>query len=125
MNDSLFNLQMSSIQCIGLIDVEKYADFASSSAKAIAMVCATFEPDCPFYYSLIVMDYDMPCMNGPTTAKFVNELYDVASSDDGKYFVKPNIVCYTANCSEETLGKCLDSGMSAQFNKPFLIVELE
>ena len=105
--------------------MEKHADFVSSGAKAIAKVCATFEPVCPYYYSLIVLDYDMPCMNGPTTAKLINELYDVARSDDGQYFVRPNIVCYSANCNKETLGQCIASGMTAQYNKPFLIEELE
>jgi CheY-like chemotaxis protein len=64
-------------------------------------------------------------MNGPTTTKFINELYNTSRTDDGQCFIKPNIVCYTANSNKETLGKALASGMTAQYNKPFLIEELK
>jgi CheY-like chemotaxis protein len=82
-NDSLYNIEMAKFQCMGLIDIEKMADFALSGLSAIAKVCETFEPDCAYTYSLIVMDYDMPLLNGPATALFINNLYNAIKPESG------------------------------------------
>ena len=55
---------MQAIQCQSLVNVETHVDFARTGIAALANVCATFEKDCTYAYSLIVMDFDMPYMSG-------------------------------------------------------------
>jgi CheY-like chemotaxis protein len=85
--------------------------FAGSGMAAIAKVCATFEKDCKYIYPLIVMDFDMPNMNGAQCAKLINTLYDTVHAEVGETFARPTIVCLTSNNTKETLNQSLAAGM--------------
>lgn len=53
-----------------------FCDFAFSGHEALQHVCATFNAHCEIIYVLILMDFDMPNLIGPETAKMINTLYD-------------------------------------------------
>ncbi len=65
----------------------------------------------PFYYDYILMDVQMPLMNGYTATKAIREL----DRPDAK-LVK--IIAMTANAFAEDVQKALDSGMDAHVAKP-------
>ncbi len=69
------------------------------------------------YYSLILMDIQMPVMNGYEAAKAIRALED-------KELASIPIVAMTANAFDDDKQQALDSGMNAHVAKPFDIVEL-
>ncbi len=69
------------------------------------------------YYSLILMDIQMPVMNGYEAAKAIRAL-------DDKQLSSIPIVAMTANAFEEDKQQALESGMNAHVAKPFDINEL-
>lgn len=85
-----------------MTSVVKHVDFAMTGVSALAKVCATIDMECPFTYALIVMDFDMPNMNGAQCAKMINMLYDTVKPALGQVFIRPNIICLTSNDSKET-----------------------
>ena len=123
-NDSQFEQDIQEIQCSGLVDVKKHVDFANSGMAALANVCATFERQCTFTYTLIIMDFDMPYMSGAQCAQMINRLFDTVKPEVNELFFRPNIVCLTSNNCKETLKQSIASGMSSQHDKPFPIEDL-
>ena len=70
-------------------------------------------PDLPFWsYSLILLDYSMPTLDGPATAIKICELY--------KQYLQeiPHIVCLTAFTEKIFEDKARDAGMSEFISKP-------
>ena len=69
------------------------------------------------YYSLILMDIQMPVMNGYEAAKAIRAL-------DDKELASIPIVAMTANAFDEDKQQALESGMNAHVAKPFDIDKL-
>ena len=69
------------------------------------------------YYSLILMDIQMPVMNGYEAAKAIRGL-------DDKELASIPIVAMTANAFDEDKQQALESGMNAHVAKPFDIDSL-
>ena len=63
-------------------------------------------------YSLILLDYSMPKMDGPTAAQKICELYKQYSAE------KPHIVCLTAFTEKIFEDKARQSGMQEFISKP-------
>lgn len=70
------------------------------------------------YYSLILMDIQMPVMNGYEASKAIRAL-------DDKELASIPIVAMTANAFEEDKQQALNSGMNAHVAKPFDINNLK
>ena len=64
------------------------------------------------YYSVVLMDIQMPVMNGYEAARAIREL-------PGAYSRKLPIIAMSANAYEEDVRDCLAAGMNAHVAKPF------
>lgn len=69
------------------------------------------------YYDLVLMDMQMPVMDGCTAAKKIREL----NRADAKTVP---IFAMTANAMQEDIKACLDSGMNAHIGKPFTLSDI-
>ena len=66
----------------------------------------------PGYYDAVLMDIQMPVMNGYEAAKAIRAL-------DGAYYRTLPIVAMSANAYDEDVQNCLAAGMNAHLAKPF------
>ncbi|MCL1794742.1 MAG: bacteriohemerythrin [Oscillospiraceae bacterium] len=87
-------------------------DFAENGKAAVSM----FEK-CPEKYSLILMDIQMPEMDGYEATKTLRKL-------DFSWAGKIPIVAMTANVFREDIEKCIASGMNDHIGKPIDANEL-
>lgn len=78
---------------------------------------ARFKASPEGYYDLILMDMQMPEMDGCTAARKIREL-DRMDAENVRIFAM------TANAMEEDVRKCLESGMNAHISKPFVLKDI-
>lgn len=71
----------------------------------------------PGYYDLILMDIQMPIMNGYAATKAIRELED-------KRLANIPIIAMTANAFEEDKKAAIEAGMNAHSSKPINVLEL-
>jgi len=87
-------------------------EFASTGREAVERY--TGNPD---KYSLILMDVEMPEMNGLDATRAIRRLHLKNARDIP-------IVALTANVEEEEIARCLDAGMNDFLGKPMACEEL-
>ena len=95
-----------------LEDFGMVVDTAGNGAKAVEMVLKHGM----HYYDAIIMDINMPVMNGYEATKTIRSL-----PDDGKPVV---IIALSANAFEEDKRKSLSVGMNAHIPKPIKVADL-
>lgn len=97
-------------------------DIISSILKDIGVECVKvssgFEAieailEHKFPFQLMFLDYEMPELNGPETAKRLHSMLD-----EGELMELPVIVAYTAYSSEKDIQECRDAGMEEFLSKP-------
>ena len=81
-------------------------DYAVNGEKAVSMFCEN-----PDKYSLILMDINMPVMNGYEATRQIRALNTAQSKD-------VPIVAMTANVFKEDIEKCRAAGMNGHIGKP-------
>jgi PAS domain S-box-containing protein len=64
------------------------------------------------HYAAILMDIQMPIMNGYETSRAIRQL-------DGEYFKKLPIIAISANAYDDDVKQCLEAGMNDHIAKPF------
>ena len=64
------------------------------------------------HYAAVLMDIQMPVMNGYESSRAIRNL-------DGVYFKKLPIIAISANAYDEDVKNCLEAGMNAHIAKPF------
>ena len=64
------------------------------------------------HYAAILMDIQMPIMNGYETSRAIRQL-------DGEYFRKLPIIAISANAYDDDVKQCLEAGMNDHIAKPF------
>ena len=69
------------------------------------------------YYDLILMDVQMPIMDGCSATEVIRAL---DRHDAGQVI----IIAMTANSFQEDIQKCLDCGMDAHIGKPFVLADI-
>ncbi|MDD5804302.1 MAG: ATP-binding protein [Clostridia bacterium] len=95
-----------------LKDTEIYVELAENGAEAVCRL-----QEAPIgYYDLILMDIQMPVMNGYQAARTIRELPDARA--------KIPIVAMTANAFEEDRQAAFDAGMNAYAAKPIEVAKL-
>lgn len=86
---------------------------AENGSIALEMV----EHSKPGYYDLILMDIQMPVMDGHTAARKIRQLAD-------RQLARIPIIALSANAFAEDYQKSMDAGMNAHFPKPIDMQEL-
>ena len=64
------------------------------------------------HYAAVLMDIQMPIMNGYETSRAIREL-------DGEYFKNLPIIAISANAYDDDVKECLEAGMNDHIAKPF------
>ncbi|MBR2788059.1 MAG: response regulator [Erysipelotrichaceae bacterium] len=64
------------------------------------------------HYAAVLMDIQMPIMNGYETSRAIRQL-------DGEYFKKLPIIAISANAYDDDVKQCLEAGMNDHIAKPF------
>ena len=82
-------------------------DYAEDGSVALQKLC----DEKPGTYDLILMDVQMPVMDGLETSRRIRNMHD-------EYFRKVPIVAMTANAFEEDRKAALDAGMNEHVAKP-------
>jgi len=94
-----------------LADVGLVADVAENGEIAVSMASATA-------YDLILMDMEMPVMNGLEASRRILALPGPSTAAQGKPTRPVAIVAMTANAFIEDRSACLDAGMVDYLSKP-------
>ena len=89
------------------------ASTARNGQEAVAMVEQSFATQQP--YAAILMDANMPVMDGYTAARQIISTYGLAA---------PPMIALTASVMEEDRQRCIDAGMPGFLPKPLRIDEL-
>lgn len=106
-------------------------DYVDNGLSAIKLVQQTLEnvrtgnDATTSYYSLILLDYSMPKIDGPTTASRIMELYKDEKSKNGVAPPLPHTVCLTAFTEKIFEQKARESGMQEFVSKPISNAKLK
>lgn len=82
------------------------ADVAANGQEALEMILR-------FPYDLVLMDCQMPVLDGYAATRRLHELYR-----EGRLAQRPIVVALTANAMKEDRDKCLAAGMDDYLSKP-------
>ena len=88
--------------------------------QAVEAVRAAVEEFDPFRYTLILMDCNMPFLDGYEATKRIRRLWEGIGV---KRENQPRIIAVTGHVEEEYVMKAMDSGMDKVYPKPFPIKE--
>lgn len=92
-------------------------EFLVETAENGSMALEMVEHSEPGYYDLILMDIQMPVMDGHTAARKIRQLSD-------SQLARIPIIALSANAFAEDYQKSMDAGMNAHFPKPIDMQEL-
>mmetsp|Transcript_32898 Transcript_32898/g.57503 ORF Transcript_32898/g.57503 Transcript_32898/m.57503 type:complete len:108 (-) Transcript_32898:205-528(-) len=70
-------------------------------------------------FDLMFLDYEMPDLNGPQTARLLYQMLNSGEVDE-----LPVIVAYTAYSSDRDMQECKASGMNEFLSKPCSVSEV-
>ncbi|MCA6502545.1 MAG: response regulator [Pseudanabaena sp. M135S2SP2A07QC] len=101
------NLVNQKVAAMMLKKLGYIADIANNGLEVLQMVEKRF-------YDLILMDMQMPEMDGVTATKIIRQSNQP----------QPRIIAVTANALEEDRQLCFDAGMNDFVTKPLLIQEI-
>lgn len=117
-DDQVFNIEFLRCQIELVSSMQGRCDYIDSGQGAIDLVqenlrMQKLHPQLPFWtYSLILMDYSMPKMDGPTASIEICKLYKAAKQEP------PHIVCLTAFTEKVFEDKTRSAGMTEFISKP-------
>lgn len=94
-----------------LLDAEMTVDVAENGLEAVSRV----REHSPDFYDCILMDVQMPVMDGYEATKAIRNIYPQA---------KIPIIALSANAFEEDRQRSLDAGMDDHLAKPFVVTKV-
>ena len=104
-----------------ILDVEyreQLTEFAYNGEQALNRIKKCFDEGKPEEFSLILMDCNMPFMDGYEATKQIRRLYEEAGITKNN---QPRIVAVTGHVENEYVQKAISCGMDKVFSKPLPI----
>ena len=123
MDDSNFNLEAMR-HTLASLGVK--TDLASNGMQAYQMFKLRFDKACisgefeP--YKMVLLDYSMPHMDGPSTCIKIRELYDKYRQEFNVMLIEPYICCVTSYQEKNFKIRAKQAGMNQFLSKPIQFV---
>lgn len=103
---------------LGIKNRKDICEFALNGEEAFQKVQTAVYNNNPLQYSLILMDCNMPIMDGYQSTKLIRNLFkDLKISSENQ----PKIIAITGHVENEYIDRAIESGMNKVFSKPFNI----
>ena len=112
---------MGFLMLLGVTNRYKITKFAYSGEEAIKEIQQAIDEDEPFKYGLILMDCNMPFLDGFEATKRIRSLFTNQGIERNR---QPKIIAVTGHAEEQYDKKALISGMDNVYHKPLQIKEL-
>ena len=105
---------------LGIQNRNELCEFVENGEDALEKVKDAIYNNQPYKYGLILMDCNMPIMDGYESTKRIRKLYSQMGISSEN---QPKIIAITGHVENEYLDRAIDSGMNRVFSKPFSIKE--
>ena len=121
-DDEKFNCDIIDgfLMILGFANREQYREFSYNGEQAVAAVREAMDDSDPYRYSLILMDCNMPFMDGYQATSKIRTLY---SNMEIPRELQPKIIAITGHVENEYVQKAYKSGMDRVYPKPLPIQE--
>ena len=121
-DDERFNCDIIDgfLMILGFADRDNMREFAYNGEQAFNAVRKAMEEDDPYRYSLILMDCNMPFMDGYQATNKIRSLYQTNSIARD---LQAKIIAITGHVEDEYVQKAYKSGMDFVYPKPLPIKE--
>lgn len=118
-DDEKFNCDIifGFLMILGFKNRKELTKFAYNGEQAVAQVKQAIDEGDPDRFGLILMDCNMPFMDGYTATKKIRKLYANIGAD------QPKIIAITGHVEPEYVQKALGSGMDKVYQKPLPLEE--
>ena len=121
-DDERFNCDIIEgfLMILGFTQRIQMTEFAYNGEQAVKLIRKSIDEQDPFRFSLILMDCNMPFLDGYEATKRIRKLF---LSQDIPREKQPRIVAITGHIENEYVQKAINSGMDKVYSKPFPIKE--
>ena len=121
-DDERFNCDIifGFLMILGVKNRKELTTFAYNGEQAVSEILKAIEDGEPYRYSLILMDCNMPFLDGYEATKRIRKLYQNADIERAK---QPKVIAITGHVENEYVKKAMSSGMDKVYQKPLPIGE--
>ena len=121
-DDEKFNCDIiyGFLMIMGVKKRSEIAEFALNGEEALTRVQQAIYNNNPFKYSIILMDCNMPFMDGYTATKKIIQVFNQMEISKERH---PKIIGVTGHVEKEYVTRALESGMTKVFKKPLQLEE--
>ena len=121
-DDEKFNCDIIEgfLMILGFTQRAEMTEFAYNGEQAVKAIKTSMDENDPFRFSLILMDCNMPFLDGYEATKRIRKLFltlDIPREQ------QPRIVAITGHVENEYVQKAISSGMDKVYPKPLPIKE--
>ena len=116
-DDEMFNCQiiLGFLMVLGVQNREELTDIGLNGEQAVELVKTAIDQGYPLRYQLILMDCNMPFMDGYQATKAIRKLWLEAGIARDQ---QPPILAVTGHVEKEYVQRAFDAGMDKVYSKP-------
>jgi CheY-like chemotaxis protein len=121
-DDEKFNCDIIEgfLMILGFTQRNEMTEFAYNGEQAVKAIKQSMDEQDPFRFSLILMDCNMPFLDGYEATKRIRKLFLTLDIPRAQ---QPRIVAITGHVENEYVQKAISSGMDKVYPKPLPIKE--